>query len=181
MPLPVRTMRYIPKAWAIYLLRMIGSPEPQLSNEGPRLSLHEKLTGCKATIKTSGQNMRHFKASETTLFFNTRDEMIKVKLDRVAYFEADSNYCHVMFINGAKATLLTSLVNIEKLLSERFKDDNALFIRIGRRYIINRQYIFQINLVRQRLMLSDYACPNVIELTISKESLKNLKLLYTTN
>ena len=26
------------KAWAIYLLRMIGSPEPQRSNKGPRLS-----------------------------------------------------------------------------------------------------------------------------------------------
>lgn len=64
--------------------------------------------------------MKYFKASETTLFFNTRDEMIKVKLERVAYFEADSNYCHVIFINGAKATLLTSLVNIEKLLTERF-------------------------------------------------------------
>lgn len=64
--------------------------------------------------------MKHFRASETTLFFNTRDEMIKVKLERVAYFEADSNYCHVIFINGAKATLLTSLVNIEKLLTERF-------------------------------------------------------------
>ena len=32
--------------------------------------------------------MTPFKASETTLFFNTRDELVKVRLERVAYFEA---------------------------------------------------------------------------------------------
>lgn len=107
--------------------------------------------------------------------------MIKVKLDRVAYFEADSNYCHVVFINRAKATLLTSLVDIEALLSEQFKGDNPIFIRIGKRYIVNRQYIFQINILRQRLVLSDYSSPAVMEISVSKEALKNLKQLYTVN
>lgn len=125
--------------------------------------------------------MRHFKASETTLFFNTRDEMIKVRLERVAYFEADANYCHVVFINGAKATLLTSLVNIEKLLTERFNGDNPMFIRIGKKYIVNRQYIFQINIPRQRLILTDYITAGVLEISISKDALKNLKELYTNN
>ncbi|MDE6380915.1 MAG: LytTR family transcriptional regulator [Muribaculaceae bacterium] len=125
--------------------------------------------------------MKHFKASETTLFFNTRDEMIKVKLERVAYFEADSNYCHVFFINGAKATLLTSLVNIEELLTERFKGDSPLFIRIGKKYIVNRQYIFQINIPRQKLILTDYVTSGTMEISISKEALKNLKLLYSNN
>ena len=124
--------------------------------------------------------MKHFKASETTLFFNTRDEVIKVKLDRVAYFEADSNYCHVIFINGAKATLLTSLINIESLITKSFKGDNPMFIRIGKRYIVNKQYIFQINIPRQRLILTDYKTASIFELSISKEALKNLKTLYTT-
>lgn len=122
--------------------------------------------------------MRSFRASDTTLFFNTRDEMIKVRLERVAYFEADSNYCHVYFINGAKATLLTSLVNIENLLAERFKSDTPMFIRIGKRYIVNKLFIFQINVPRQKLILSDYMSATIFELSISKEALKNLKLLY---
>ncbi len=107
--------------------------------------------------------------------------MIKVKLDRVAYFEADSNYCHVMFINGAKATLLTSLVNIEKLIAERFCGDNPLFIRIGKKYIVNQQHIFQINVLRQKLILTDYDSPTVLEISISKDALKNLKQLYSSN
>lgn len=123
--------------------------------------------------------MKTFKASETILYFNTRDELIKVKLERVAYFEADSNYCHVIFINGAKATILTSLINIENLLEERFKDNSSMFIRIGKRYIVNRQYIFQINIPRQKLVLADFSIPGVLEISISKEALKNLKQLYS--
>ena len=86
-----------------------------------------------------------------------------------------------MFINGAKATLLTSLVNIEGLLTEQFKGDNPMFIRIGKRYIVNKRYIFQINVPRQRLILTDYVTPGVMEISISKDALKNLRQLYKLN
>lgn len=124
--------------------------------------------------------MKHLKASDTTLYFNTRDEMIKVSLSRVAYFEADSNYCHVVFINSASATILTSLVNIEMLLSEQLRENASVFVRIGKKYIVNRRYIFQINVLRQKLILSDFVSPGTIELNISKDALKNLKNLYTS-
>ncbi|MDE6408835.1 MAG: LytTR family transcriptional regulator [Muribaculaceae bacterium] len=124
--------------------------------------------------------MSHLKASETNLFFNTRDELAKVKLEKVAFFEADSNYCHVKFINGAKATLLTSLANIENLLSSKFNGGDPMFIRIGKRYIVNINFIFQINIPKQRLILTDFYSPNIMELTISKEALKNLKQLYSS-
>ena len=130
---------------------------------------------------TTIRNLRQINASETTLFFNTRDELIKVKLDRVAYFEADANYCHVVFINGSKAMLLTSLVNIEELLTEQFKGENPLFVRIGKRYIVNLQYIFQVNIPRQKLILSDFHNSVCLEITVSKEALKNLKQLYSKN
>lgn len=122
--------------------------------------------------------MGEFKASETTLFFNTRDELVRVRLEKVAYFEADSNYCHLVLINGAKATILTSLVNIEKLLSERFKEEAATFVRIGKKFIVNVRYLFQINVLKQKLILTDFTTPGTLELTISKDALKNLKKLY---
>lgn len=125
--------------------------------------------------------MRHFKTSDTTLYFNTRDELIKIKVDKVAYFEADANYCNIILINGAKATVLASLLTIEELLNEKFKDDSPTFIRIGKRYIVNLRYIFQINIPRQRLVLSDSISPVVLEISVSKEALRNLKNLYTLN
>lgn len=65
-------------------------------------------------------DMRRFRATDNTLYFNTRDELVRVPLDRVAYFETDSNYCDVIFINGLRATLLTSLSNIEQILLTHF-------------------------------------------------------------
>lgn len=123
--------------------------------------------------------MEHLNLQQTTLFFLSRDEMIKVKLSKVAYFEADGNYCNVAFTNGAKATLLTTLTNLETLLIERFQGNAPLFVRIGKRYIVNRSYIFQINVLRQRLTLTDFNSPAVYELNISKEALRNLKSLYS--
>lgn len=123
--------------------------------------------------------MRQLRVSETVLYFNSRDEMIKVRLDRVAYIEADSNYCHVVFINGTKATILTSLLNMEKLIIEQFGADAPSFIRIGKRYIVNKNMIFQINLPRQKLVLSDYTTAGSLEIAVSKEALKNLKQLYS--
>lgn len=74
---------------------------------------------------------RNFEASNTTVFFNTRDEMVKVKLDKVAYFEADSNYSHVVFVNGAKATLLTSSKNIIYLNNNPIKRGDILVLKFG--------------------------------------------------
>lgn len=123
--------------------------------------------------------MSHFKTSAKTLYFNTRDEVIKVRLDRVMCFEADANYCHVTFVNGARATLLTSLVNIETLINDYNDKSEAVFIRIGKRYIVNSQYIFRINIPRQLLALADFEGGKVVELNVSKEALRNLKQLYT--
>ena len=75
--------------------------------------------------------------------------------------------------------VLTSLVNIETLLAERFKGDGPMFIRIGKKYIVNKQYIFQINIPRQRLVLTDYQTPGVLEISVSKDALRNLKQLYS--
>lgn len=121
---------------------------------------------------------RYFTFSGTTLFFSTRDEIIKVKLGRVAYFEADSNYCNVYFINGTKATLFASLNSIENLLNDKFRDSSTVFIRIGKRYIVNTQYIFQINVLKQKILFSDFLSPVTFEISVAKEALKKLKLLY---
>ena len=118
-------------------------------------------------------------ATETAIYFNTRDELVKVRLDKVSYFEADANYCHVYFINGAKATLLTSLVGIENLIqSQKNFSGSFPFIRIGKKFIVNYKYIFQINIPRQRLVLTDYDSPVIYEIGVSKEALKKLKQLY---
>lgn len=54
---------------------------------------------------------------DNILLFSTRDELTRIRLERVMYFEADANYTKVVFSNGLTATLLTSLVHLEKLIA----------------------------------------------------------------
>ncbi len=117
---------------------------------------------------------------DNILLFSTRDELTRIRLERVMYFEADANYTKVVFSNGVTATLLTSLVHLEKLIAGVLIEKNSIFVRIGKRYIINSAYLFQINILRQRLVLSDLASPYTATLSVSKDALRKLKALYTT-
>lgn len=114
-----------------------------------------------------------------TLLFNTRDELIRVSLRHVVYFEADGNYTQIFFENGQKVTILYSLAKLEALLDETLRGKKQPFIRIGKRYIINSSSVFQINTLRQRLVLTNFNTSNVFALSVSKEALKSLKELYT--
>lgn len=117
---------------------------------------------------------------DNILLFSTRDELTRIRLERVMYFEADANYTKVVFSNGVTATLLTSLVHLEKLIAGVLIEKNSIFVRIGKRYIINSAYLFQINVLRQRLVLSDLASPYTATISVSKDALRKLKALYTT-
>jgi len=112
------------------------------------------------------------------LLFNTRDELVRVDLMHVVYFEADDNYTYVYFSNGAKVVLLCSLTSMEQLISEKLKGKVRPFIRIGKRYIVNSSCILQINVLKKKLILTSFNTPQLFVLSISKEALKNLKDLY---
>ena len=71
--------------------------------------------------------------------------------------------------------LLTfQLGQIELMIHDQLGSDGNLFIRIGRGLIINRNYIYYINIQGQKLILSDN---NRFTHTVSasKDALKHLK------
>ena len=113
-----------------------------------------------------------------TLLFNTRDELLRVSLRHVVYFEADDNYIHIYFSNGTIATLLCTLSNMELLINEKLEGKLQPFIRIGKRYIVNSSCIFQINTLKKKLILTCFNAPQLYTLSVSKEALKNLKDLF---
>lgn len=114
--------------------------------------------------------------SSSYIVFNSRDELMKVNLDRVVYFEADGNYTKIYLCNGLTGMVLASLGRIEELLTTHFPDQRGRFARIGKRFIINLPYIFRINILKQELTLSDqktFACT----VSVSRDALKKLKEL----
>jgi len=115
------------------------------------------------------------------LFFHTRDELTKINLRHVVFCEADDNYTHIYFSNSVKTTLLCTLSKMEELIDEKLKGKPQPFIRVGKRYIINTRFIFQINSIRKKIILTSFYSPQLYTLSVSKEALKKLKDLYLSN
>ena len=112
------------------------------------------------------------------VYFNSRDELLKVDLKRVVYFEAETNYTKIVSANGLSSLVLMNLGKMEELLSVRTKEESRMFARIGKRYIVNLTYIYRINVLKQELTLSDQRFFSQT-ISISKDALKKLKELMS--
>lgn len=112
--------------------------------------------------------------SSDYLYFNSRDELLRMDIGKIVYFEADGNYTNIILCNKLRGVICMNLAQTEKALTERLKEKAGCFARIGKRYIINMNYIYQINILKQRLVLSDYSS-FAFQVEISREALKKLK------
>lgn len=113
------------------------------------------------------------------LHLNSRDEFLRIDVSKIVYFEADGNYTNIVLANQLKGSVCMNLAQMQQILSERLKERANIFARVGKRYIINHTFVLQINVLKQKLILSDGA-NFAYTLDISKEALKNLKELYIT-
>lgn len=112
--------------------------------------------------------------SKEWLFFNMRDELLRIDIAQIIYFQADGNYTYIVTADGNKASICMNLSGMENALAERLKEKARVFARIGKSYIINLNYVYHINVLRKRLVLSDESTFS-FPLVVSKEALKKLK------
>lgn len=106
---------------------------------------------------------------------NTRDELLIIDLDRVAFFQANGNYTRLTYISGHALMLNTGLSGVEKILAAVLpKGVPAMFVRMGRSLIINQIYLSNINVLKQYLTLSDLESHH-FKLTVPKNLLRIYK------
>jgi len=108
------------------------------------------------------------------LIIKTRDELLRIKNNDILYLEADRNYTKLLLTEGIQFTFAINLGKIEEMLASQIRDAKSMLIRVGKSYIINKQYILQINLPRQKLLLLPPS-GKPRELVVPKEPLKVLK------
>ncbi|MFI3279512.1 MAG: LytTR family DNA-binding domain-containing protein [Rikenellaceae bacterium] len=101
-------------------------------------------------------------------------------ISKIVYFEADGNYTNIILANKLCGVICMNLAQTEKVLSAQLKERAQIFARIGKSYIINMRYIYQINSIKKRLVLSDYVTFSY-QLEVSKEALKKLKDMMTAS
>lgn len=112
------------------------------------------------------------------IYFKSRDELLRIEISKIVYFEADGNYTNIVMVNKLRAAVSMNLGEMENALARQLGTESRIFVRIGKRYIINMEYVYQINVLKQHLILSDYD-HFAFQLNISKDALRKMKELMT--
>ncbi|MDE7413644.1 MAG: LytTR family transcriptional regulator DNA-binding domain-containing protein [Muribaculaceae bacterium] len=109
------------------------------------------------------------------LCLNSRDELLVIDLQKIAFFQANGNYTQMNYISGENRLLTLGLTKIEEVIRISWpKGTPSPFVRLGRSLIVNQNYLSEISVLRQRLVLSDWS-GNSHSLTVPKPLLKNYK------
>lgn len=110
------------------------------------------------------------------LVISTANDLVRIAPERIVFISSDGNYCNLVQADNETRMLTFQLGQVETMIHDQLGTEGKLFIRIGRGLIINRNYIYYINIQSQKLILSD-----VVRFThtvsASKEALKQLKEL----
>lgn len=108
------------------------------------------------------------------LIIKTRDELLRMRISNILYLEADRNYTKLLLTEGIQFTFAINIGKIERMLDIQASDSGSQLVRVGKSYIINKNYILQINLPKQKLLLL-VPGSKPRELIVPREPLKALK------
>ena len=112
--------------------------------------------------------------SKVIIISNT-NELVMVKPERLVYVESDGNYSKMVLHDKTEHVFTMNLAHCQQLIEEQLGKEAETFIRIGKQLIINRAYVFKININKQVLIMSDMLLNHTFTLSASKEALKQLK------
>ncbi|MBR6141786.1 MAG: LytTR family transcriptional regulator [Bacteroidaceae bacterium] len=114
--------------------------------------------------------------TQQRIYFNSRDKLVRLDIQKIVFFEGDGNYTYIVTANKQKVCVTLNLSHTEEALALQLGEQAKQFMRIGKRFIVNMNYIYQIDILKQTLMLSD--CEHFLfQMRISKEALKVVKEL----
>lgn len=110
------------------------------------------------------------------LIISTATDLVRVAPDKIVFISSDGNYCNLVQADNETRLLTFQLGQIETMIQEQLGADKKQFVRIGRGLIINRNYIYYINIQSQKLILSDND-RFTHTVSASKDALKQLREL----
>ena len=115
--------------------------------------------------------------SNKVLIISNTNELVRIIPERVVYVKSDGNYSTMVLHDKTEQVFTMNLAQCQQLMEEQLGKEAMTFIRLGKQLIINRAYIFKINVNKQQLIMSNTEVNNAFTLQASKEALKQLKTL----
>lgn len=108
------------------------------------------------------------------LKITTNSEIVRIPTNEIVFIKGDGNYSDIHLCNGKEENVMCQLHDMMDKLSIL---DDSPFYRVGKSFIVNKNFIFKVNPGLQKLLLSNSILERDIQLKISKEALKSLKEL----
>ena len=108
------------------------------------------------------------------LRISTSTELVRIPTEDIVFVQADGNYSDVYLFNGKPHKMTFKLHFFDEVFQHL---RNNIFVRVGKSLIVNKNYIYVINLTTQDLLLSGHRLRAEFKLRASKDALKELKTL----
>ena len=106
------------------------------------------------------------------LKITNNSEIVRIPTDEIVFVKGDGNYSNIYMCNGKEECVMGQLhIVMEKLV----QTDDSIFYRVGKSFIVNKNFIFKVNPGQQKLLLSSSRMDKDIQLKVSKDALKSLK------
>jgi len=116
--------------------------------------------------------MRKNLLNSNSLLLNAHDEAFVINPELVIYMQADDHYTHVYYAADSHFMVPYGLGAMEERFQNCLQADNP-FVRLGRKYIVNTDYLFRVNTMKEVVSLVDRQS-NTIELHLAKPVVRNL-------
>lgn len=109
------------------------------------------------------------------LRISTSTELVRVATDEIVYVRADGNYSDLVLTSGKSRKMTFQLHFFDEVFRQL---RNNMFVRVGRSLIVNKRYIYVINLTEQMLVFAGQPIKvEIAPLKLPREALKQLKEL----
>ena len=119
--------------------------------------------------------------SNKVIIISNTNELVRVKPERIIYVASDGNYSTFVLHDKTEHVFTMNLAHCMEELEHQLGKDASTFIRIGKSLIVNRTYIYRVNVTRQQLVMSDMNRNEAFVLQASKEALRQLKELMESD
>ena len=108
------------------------------------------------------------------LRISTSNMLVRVATNEIVYVKADGNYSNLVLTNGNTRNMPFQLHYFDEVFQQL---QNNMFVRVGRSLIVNKRYIYVINLTETSLIFSGQEIKGDIKpiIGIPREALKILK------
>lgn len=107
------------------------------------------------------------------LRISTSTELVRVATDEIVYVRADGNYSDIVLTNGKSRKLTFQIHFFDEIFQQLRRN---MFVRVGRSLIVNKRYIYVINLTEQMMLFAGQQIKSdIAPVKVSREALRQLK------